>query len=306
MTLTSEITKTIVSKVIQSEDYRIEIVNEINAKFLQFAIGFFKSVVDAKINSQDVTIEWYRKHFLTESLPSDEICINAGINRKTIKNMYNSERREILLDASFQHFDTLYRDIQLLCEKEPDVDLTLTLKFKGVSVDLNISESMIVINTLAVKRAAIRGGAWSTAGKRAEKYIMLALCKLFQVKEKYYNAKHFVRDHSKDVDREIDFYLNNDAGQTFRCEVKLMGQGNPESADVIIARETKLFVADKMSEQNKKQCEANNCFWIELHAEEGYKRFAQALDMFHIPYTQYDKNIADDIDIILEELFEKE
>jgi len=32
---------------------------------------------------------------------------------------------------------------------EHDLELTLTIKFKGVSVDLNVSESLIVINTLA-------------------------------------------------------------------------------------------------------------------------------------------------------------
>ena len=80
---------------------------------------------------------------------------------------------------------------------ENEIDLTLTIKMKGVSVDLNVSESLIVINTLAVKRAALRGGLWSTAGKSAEKYLMLTLCKLYQVPEINYNASHFVKDKGK-------------------------------------------------------------------------------------------------------------
>jgi len=56
-----------------------------------------------------------------------------------------------------------------LIEAEPDLDLTLTIKLRGVSVELNINESLIVINTLAVKRSALRGGLWSTAGKKVEK-----------------------------------------------------------------------------------------------------------------------------------------
>jgi len=65
--------------------------------------------------------------------------------------------------------------------------LILTIKFKGVSVDLNINESLIVINSLAVKRAALRGGLWSTAGKRVEKPLMQTLCKLYDVpNENYY------------------------------------------------------------------------------------------------------------------------
>lgn len=36
--------------------------------------------------------------------------------------------------------------------------MQLALAIKGVSVDLNISVSLLVINTLAVKRAELRGG----------------------------------------------------------------------------------------------------------------------------------------------------
>ena len=34
----------------------------------------------------------------------------------------------------------------------------------------------------------------------------------------------------EDFEREIDFYLT-DKSKDFLCEVKLMGKGNPESAD---------------------------------------------------------------------------
>ena len=41
MTLEDQVIKNIVSKVIKSQDYRIEIVNLINAEFFQFGIDFF-------------------------------------------------------------------------------------------------------------------------------------------------------------------------------------------------------------------------------------------------------------------------
>ena len=44
MTLTDQIVKNIILRVIKSEDYRIEIVNLINAEFLQFSIDFFKKL----------------------------------------------------------------------------------------------------------------------------------------------------------------------------------------------------------------------------------------------------------------------
>lgn len=275
MTLTDQVIRNIVARVIKSRDYRIEIVNLINAEFLQFAVDFFKQVVSAKLNSEDITIEWYKRVFMNEKLPSDDIAINSGLNKKTISNMYRSATKQIVIEASNEHFDSLYHSIQSLVENEHDIDLTLTIKFKGVSVDLNVSESLIVINTLAVKRAALRGGLWSTAGKRAEKYLMLTLCKLYKVEEEYYNAEHFVRNRELDVDREIDFYLKNN-GKEYKCEVKLMGQGNPESADAIIARQSDVFVADTLSQQNKNQCEQLGICWIACRDENGFKRFKLA------------------------------
>ena len=302
MTLTDQVIRNIVARVIKSRDYRIEIVNLINAEFLQFAVDFFKQVVSAKLNSEDITIEWYKRVFMNEKLPSDDIAINSGLNKKTISNMYRSATKQIVIEASNEHFDSLYHSIQSLVENEHDIDLTLTIKFKGVSVDLNVSESLIVINTLAVKRAALRGGLWSTAGKRAEKYLMLTLCKLYKVEEEYYNAEHFVRNRELDVDREIDFYLKNN-GKEYKCEVKLMGQGNPESADAIIARQSDVFVADTFSQQNKNQCEQLGICWIACRDENGFKRFKLALDKFNIPYTNYSGNLDQDLPQVLNEVF---
>jgi hypothetical protein len=302
MTLTDQVIRNIVARVIKSRDYRIEIVNLINAEFLQFAVDFFKQVVSAKLNSEDITIEWYKRVFMNEKLPSDDIAINSGLNKKTISNMYRSATKQIVIEASNEHFDSLYHSIQSLVENEHDIDLTLTIKFKGVSVDLNVSESLIVINTLAVKRAALRGGLWSTAGKRAEKYLMLTLCKLYKVEEEYYNAEHFVRNRELDVDREIDFYLKNN-GKEYKCEVKLMGQGNPESADAIIARQSDVFVADTLSQQNKNQCEQLGICWIACRDENGFKRFKLALDKFNIPYTNYSGNLDQDLPQVLNEVF---
>jgi len=301
MTLTDQIVKNIITRVIKSQDYRIEIVNLINAEFLQFAVDFFKKIVLAKLENQDVTIDWYKKAFMDDSLPSDDIAINSGLNKKTISNMYGTATKTIVIEAANEHFESLYQSIQSLVEMEKEIDLTLTIKMKGVSVDLNVSESLIVINTLAVKRAALRGGLWSTAGKSAEKYLMLTLCKLYQVPENNYNASHFVKDRGKKVDREIDFYLLNN-GNEFLCEVKLMGKGNPESADAIIARDSNVFVADTLSQQNKNQCDQLGVNWIALRDQDGYKRFGLALEKLNIPHTDYNGDLDIDLSKILDGL----
>src|SRR3989344_2785247 len=256
MRITEKVAKNIIKKLLKGEDYRIEVVTLINAEFLQFVLEFFKKVIDAKLKNNNITVDWYKKEFLNPNLSAQEIAINSGLNEKTIHNMFNSSTKKIVIDASNENYDALYDAIKNLVDTEHDLELTLTIKFKGVSVDLNISESLIVINTLAVKRSALRGGLWITAGKRVEKPLMQTLCKLYDVPDENYALKiKGATVHEDDFEREIDFYLCN-KGKQYKCEVKLMGRGNPESADAVIARDSRVFVADKLSDTNKKQLSA--------------------------------------------------
>ena len=116
---------------------------------------------------------------MNEDLPAEEIAINSGLNKKTISNMYRSATKQIVIEASNEHFESLYNSIQALVENE----------------------------------------------------------------------------------QEVDLILRNDSNE-YKCEVKLMGQGNPESADAIIARGSSLFVADTLSQQNKNQCDQLGICWV--------------------------------------------
>ena len=302
MTLTEKVTKNIIIKLVKGQDYRIEIVTLINATFLQYAIDFFKRVVDAKLKNEKVTTDWYKKEFLNPDLPSNEIAIHSGLNKKTIMNMYNSAKKEIVIDAANEHYDALYEAIQSLVDTDGEIDITLTIKLRGVSVDLNVSESLIAINTLAVKRAELRGGLWSTAGKRVEKPLMITLCKIYGVADEFYKIKVDNQEVDNDIDfeREIDFYLvDPKVSKEYKCEVKLMGRGNPESADAVIARDSKVFIADKLSDTNKKQLNKLKIEWVELH--DGYQRFERVLSNLKIPHSDF----KGDIDYKLEEIFKE-
>lgn len=301
MTITDQVIKDIIKRLISGQDYRIEVVALINAEFLQFAIDFFKKVVSAKFENKDISIDWYKKNFLSNLLSSEEIAINSGLNKKTITNMYNSASKEIVINASKEHYDVLYQSISSLIENQPDIDLTLTIKFNSVSVELNMNESLIVINTLAVKRAALRGGLWSTAGKRVEKYLMAALCKVFDVPNRYFDQGKIPTSM-----REVDFYLIGSNEKYYRCEVKLMGKGNPESADAIFARESDVFVADKLSDLNKEQAEKLNVNWVELRSKNGFQRFSTVLAKLGIPFTPFSGKLEDKLNQILTELFDTE
>jgi TATA-binding protein-associated factor Taf7 len=77
-------------------------------------------------------------------------------------------RRRVVVSASEDNYDTLVSSISHLIEENETIDLKLTIKFNSVSVELNLNESLIVITSLAVKRAAITGGAYSAIGKNVE------------------------------------------------------------------------------------------------------------------------------------------
>lgn len=293
MTLTNEVCKRIIEKLLKGEDYRIEIVNLLNACFLDYVVDFFKRIVALKLEKKRIDMEWYRKEFLSEKLTSDEIAIHSGLNRKTITNMYNTGRREVVIDVAHKHLTQLYELIDSLVDPAEELHVHLTIELDDVFVRLNLNETLIVVNTLAVKRAAIRGGLWSTAGKQVEAPLMNTLCMLHRVPE-----KQFRRTGAKSL-READFYLIDGAGQEQTCEVKLMGKGNPESADAPLARGHRVFVADKLSDKNKMQLSSQGVEWVELRSADGYKRFAHVLEQLEIPHTPF----SGDLDAELVSIF---
>tara|TARA_Y100000034_G_scaffold128857_1_gene184239 strand:+ start:223 stop:1146 length:924 start_codon:yes stop_codon:yes gene_type:complete len=301
--LSKQITKNVIKRLLKGKDYRIEIINQINEDFLKYVIDFFKKVVNAKLKNKNITVDWYKKEFLSSNLPSNEIAINSGLNKKTISNMYNSATKEIVIEASNEHYAALYGTIESLMGNEDEIDITLTIKFKGVSVDLSVSESLIVINTLAVKRAALRGGLWSAIGKRVEGPLMLTLCELYSVNKDNYalNIAGGGKASYGDFEREIDFFLKK-GKKIYKCEVKLMGKGNPESADAFIARESNIFIADKLSDKNKKQFESLGAQWVEFRSIDGFRRFEQILKNLGIPYSKLPKDVEKKIEKILKEI----
>lgn len=298
-------TREIIKRLIKGQDYRIVTQTEINNRFLNYCIDFFKKVVDAKIQNQDITIDWYKEHFvMNEKVDVKDRAIYAGINKKTITNMFNSGRKEVMINASEDSYDTLVTSITHLLEENGGLDLQLSIKFNSVSIELNLNESLILINSLAVKRAAIRGGAYSATGKSVEGPLMLTICKLFSVAPENYSANIVGGGKASygDFEREIDFFLKKD-NKIFKCEVKLMGKGNPESADAFIARESNIFVADKLSDTNKTQFDSLGAYWVELRSEEGFLRFEEALKGFGIVYKKPSlDNIDIRIDAILDEI----
>lgn len=277
----------------KGEDHRTEVLSLINAEFLDFTVSFLKDIINAKIEGQDLKDEdWYKAHFINDiTLDKDNIANNSGLNMKTITNTYGTSRKELVLDVSQEHYDVLLSSIEQLISVDETLEIELKLSYNKVSVDLSLSETLIVINTLAVKRAAIAGGFWSKIGKNIEKPLMESLCILYQVPEENYRE---ISDVEAEVlGREVDYYLVNRQGEELYCEIKMMGKGNPESADAIYARATDLFIADTLSDLNKNQADAADLKWIELKTikdnhdtgELGFRKFPMVLEEMDIPYN---------------------
>lgn len=303
------VVKDVVIRLIKGEDYRIVTQTEINTRFLDYCIKFFKRIVDAKLEGETITEDWYKDNFVMNKhyKPVDR-AIFSGINDKTIKNMYNSGTKEIVISASEENYDKLVEAISELVDENSDLDITLSIKFKNISIDLNLNESLVVVTSLAVKRAAITGGAYSSVGKNVEAPLMLTLCKLFNVSEDNYCLKleNEAEIDEKDLptfEREIDFYLLSDEN-VHKCEVKLMGKGNPESADAVIARDSSVFVANTLSDTNKNQLNSLGVNWVELRSENGYKRFKLTLDNLNIPYTDNKYNLEEDLENIIDDILD--
>ena len=304
MTLKQHVTKNIVHKLLSGLDYRIEIVNLIDAEFLQYCLEFLKDVADAKRTRQNGDKDWYKHAFLSDDLQSDEVIINSGLNRKTIMNMYNSAARNIVREVTNEHFDSLNQGISNSTGPDTEINIQLKVSSKDGEVDLNTNESLIVMNTLAVKRAQLRGGLWSTAGKQAEKPLMLTFCELFSIDKKYYRVKTIGGQNTTDYDREIDFYFVDKNGTEQKVEVKLMGQGNPESADAVIARHSKIFAGDSLSYSNKRQLNSLGVQWIELRSKDRFKQFTSAMHALGIPYNDVNPN-DQQIRLAIDRVFQK-
>lgn len=283
MTLPASKIKNVIRKVITSQNYRDEVIPFIDKEFLQKAAEFLIKVFLAKIEIGLLTEKWYEKEFLNPNLKKEEIAANAGLGMKTIRNANGSSKKVVVINASITHFESL-KELLSELSQNTELNVTLTLKYKGVSAELTSEESLIVINALAARKATIRGGAWSTVGKQVEKPLMTALCKIFKVPVQHYDQKNL-----PDSIREVDFYLIDT--EYHKCEVKLMGIGNPESADGALARKVRVFIADKLSDKNKKELDEKEILWIELSAKNGYKKFETVLEQLEIKYTPFDRDL---------------
>lgn len=195
------INKTI-EKLLNGDDYREEVINAINVEFLDFALEFFKQILHAKLNDKSINLAWCKNNFInSQNLEPSEAAIYAGMNKKTISNIYGSATKEIMINVANANIDYLESILNSLGNESENIGISIKISYKNIAVELNLSESLLVINALATKKIALRGGAWSSIGKRVEKPLMLRLCELCAVPKDFINAEIFKKNDELDFDR---------------------------------------------------------------------------------------------------------
>ena len=279
ITLRTDTAAEIIRRILSGSDHRDVIVDLIDAIFISDVLAFFEKVVYAKMRDDAITTDWYKDNFLDQTLPKEDVAMSGGLNMKTIHNKRRTTRKSVVVEEALEHHDKFIELIESL--SDDSLDIKLSISIGRVTVELTLNESLVVINALAVRRATIRGGAWSTAGKQVEGPLMESLCRLFSVDERYF-TRSLADDGSL---REVDFYLLLPEGNRAKCEVKLMGSGNPESADAVIARDSRVFVASTLSDTNTTQLDSLGVLWTELQTRNGFLRFQETLMQLGIPHS---------------------
>ena len=299
MPLSRDALPQVLRMIMKGEHHRRVVLDEISSDFMRFTVSFFKDIAYAKIEGMGIDEDWYKRYFLSGNFPKDDTAIYAGLNNKSIVNIYGGASRQVVFTVAPEYYDDMMERVQSLISREfPDIRLGMTIDYNDLCARLSFRESLIVLNTLAAKHAEIRGGAWSGLGKRLELPLMLTLAKLFQIPRDCYSGKGLTGES-----REVDFHFINRAGDQFYCEVKLMGKGNPESADSTIARRSNIFIAHTLSERNKSQLNNRGHHWVELGAPDGYQRMHTVFDYLGVPCAPFSGDLEAALDDIIPAVF---
>ena len=265
------------------------------AEFGKFCIAYFKQIARTKFSGINLT-ETVDCYDLVDFEPANDRIIFGPDGPPDIAVRPN---KRVVAKVPIAYPDELPEKVPVLVkESNPNIEYKPILSRNGVSVGLSMDETLIVVNTLAAKHAEIRGGAWSGLGKRLELPLMLTLAKLYQVPSSHYAGKGLTGEN-----REVDFHFLSSSGDQFFCEVKLMGKGNPESADSTIARRSNIFIAQTLSDKNKSQLTNRGHHWVELGAKDGYKRIHTVFTYLDIPCAEFDGDLDTALDEIISQVF---
>ncbi|MYE27307.1 MAG: CfrBI family restriction endonuclease [Chloroflexi bacterium] len=265
------------------------------AEFGRFCIQYFKEIAYDKAASLDLREREPHAAYSMGTDDDDAIILDPVPSVEVAPLPSN----RVIAEVTIAYPEELPETVSVLLRSDRNaIEYRPILKRNGVGLHLSLEETLIVVNTLAAKHAEIRGGAWSGLGKRLELPLMLTLAKLYQVPPSHYAGKGLTGEA-----REIDFHFLSKSGDQFFCEVKLMGKGNPESADSTIARRSNIFIAQTLSDKNKSQLTNRGHHWVELGAQDGYKRIFTVFKYLDVPCVEFAGDLGAALDEIIPQVF---
>jgi len=221
---------------------------------------------------------------------------NLGIAQKTVSDLMHGTSQEKFRDA----IDILTPFIDEVLEDQ-DFVVDINFKFEDESeFYFNSKDFFSFLLAVSTWSSAIKGSAASSFGKQIETPIMLALCKIFGVDDSNYHEED--KTDEGDFTRETDFYLIDQNGKDFKCEVKDTGYGNPEAADSAWRPDIKVYVATIISDTMKSNLISKGVNYLELR-ESGWQKFGEILNDIDIP-NSFDEDWEENIDDYLDEIFE--
>ncbi|MXX80461.1 MAG: CfrBI family restriction endonuclease [Chloroflexi bacterium] len=278
-------------------NHRLAVFQAINETFIRHALEFLERATQHKAQWEDSSQSqtagegWYLDFLRASYSDMDEAEMIGAMPKKTIGNIYGGKSVAVVqgaLQENVLHLIEAYDEARALhAEPSPAV-----LSVNGV--EFSSAETVLLINSLAVKRQQISGGFWSAVGMGTERPLLQSLCALYELDEQYHRG-----GIEKDNRYQVDYMLHR-SGVEYRCEVKLNGKGNPESVTSAIARDPRILFADFISEQNREKLDSSGIAWIDFSDQRGFRRFRDALLRFKIPHT--DPPNLDRLDDILDEI----
>jgi len=292
MRLTKEKKKHIIKLILEGKSHRPYMVSEKSAIYLEFFAKFIEEIknTDPLINNKT-----FENIYINNKSVENQLW-NSGLNKKTIGDTYGSQSVSTM-ETAIEEIGPTIKDLAFdLPTSLAEVSFKFKLKDGLISHNMTGIDFFRILLAISTNHAALKGGFASTFGKQIEKSFLLTLCKIFQIKNDNYHAYDMMDNNN--FNRETDFYIIDNNRAQHKIEMKMMGKGNPEGADSLYARGTKIFIADTLSETNKRQCDSNHVYWIELK-NDGWKKFQQVMDQLHIP-NNFDSDYENNLDKILE------
>ncbi len=235
----------IITAILSGDDYRPFVLETINRRFIENVHNLLIKVFEAR--QRNASPDWWRDELISLLKTKEEALWFGGLNKKTVKSMSGTDKREVCIQLGRQNLQTIQNLInELSTNSVPHIEVSI--HYSGKTVTLSESESILIVNAIASMKLTIQGGAWSEVGKKSEKRLLFTIFEMLGIPSSQYILVFSDMVKSGLVgNREIDaIVFTDDRRRKLQIELKLLG-GNPEVSDEAFSRKVDLLLIDRSS-----------------------------------------------------------